>query len=150
MSCQAEASNHNASNLASRLLNFVVISASVLFFSNTLKKQREHTDQQLNEFAGILNQIVEKLNETMQQPQQQAAKEITSRPNLGYLIISSMIFCQSWLADKYVIGEQQTAENNRLLQLLELGDERELKKSFCLASKRMCEKDCCSLRRSRR
>jgi hypothetical protein len=64
MSCQAAASNPNASNLASRLLNFVAISASVLF--QRAQKAREHTDQRLNEFAGVLDQIVEKLNETMQ------------------------------------------------------------------------------------
>lgn len=147
MSCQAHASNPNASNLASMLLNFVIISANVLFWRAQKAKRAYGPAAKRVCRRSKPDRREIKRNYVTTTATSRQRNNIAAKLGIPGNLINDLL---SKLADKYAIAEQQIAENDKLLQLLELGDERELKKHFCLASKRMCEKDCCSLRRSRR
>jgi hypothetical protein len=128
MSCQAEANNPNASNLASRLLNFVVISASVLFqraqkakraYGPAAKRVSRRSKSDRREIKR--NYAITTIATSHQR------NNIAAKLGIPDNLINDLL---SKLADKYVIGEQQATENDRLLQLLELGGERELKNAF--------------------
>jgi hypothetical protein len=107
MSCQAEACNANTSNLASRLLNFVVISASVLFrrAQNAKRAYGPAANRVCRRSKSDRREI--KLNYatttvTSRQRNNNAAKKLEIPDNLINDLLAK-------LAEKYVTGEQQTA-----------------------------------------
>jgi|SRR5919109_3567398 hypothetical protein len=125
MSCQAEVSNPNTSNLASRLLNFVVISASVLF-RRAQKARRVYGPAAKRICRRSKSDRREiKRNYATTTATSRQRNNIAAKLWIPDNLINDLL---SKLTDKYVIGEQQTVENDKLLQLLELVDERELKK----------------------
>jgi hypothetical protein len=106
MSCQAEACNADTSNLASRLLNFIVISASVLFprAQNAKRAYGPGANRVCRRSKSDRREI--KLN--------YATTTVTSRQRNNNAVklgipdnlINDLL---SKLAEKYVTGEQQTA-----------------------------------------
>ena len=106
MSCQAEACNADTSNLASRLLNFIVISASVLF------RRAQNAKRAYGPAANRVCRLSK--SDRREIKLNYATTTVTSRQRNNNAVklgipdnlINDLL---SKLAEKYVTGEQQTA-----------------------------------------